>query len=280
MSNPSRTTSPSASAFSDAASLYDADSASNLMMRWLRRESLRHLVRHFGQGDTVLEIGCGTGEEAMALARRGANILATDASPGMISIIDDKLRANAMLAARITARVLPAEHLASLLDEYAPSTFDGAYSSLGPLNCTPDLLPVAQTLSALIKPGGKLVISMLNKYCLWEIAWYLAARKPGLAFRRWNGHAQGTALPGGPTMTVYYWPLVRIENTFKPYFRIISRSALPWALPPTYAALFLQRSPRLFATLNRLERQTAGLWPFYKLGDHVLVEMERSRVRV
>src|SRR5439155_19234135 len=125
--------------------------------------------------------------------------------------------------------VLPADQLGVLLEEHGAASFDGAYSSLGPLNCTSDLAAVAQTVAMLIKPGGKLAISILNKYCLWETAWYLANLKPRVAFRRWSGHAQGTALPGGASMPVYYWPVAEVDSISKPYFYIDSRRALPWA---------------------------------------------------
>ncbi len=247
------------------------------MMRWLRRESLRHLVKCFKEGDTVLEIGCGTGEEAIALARRGVRVIATDASPGMIKVVNDKLRGDVVLSERIRTQVLPAQQLATLLDVYGAASLDGAYSSLGALNCAPDLAGMAHTLATLVRPGGKLTISILNKYCLWETAWYVAALKPSLAFRRWSGHAQGTALPGGPSIDVFYWPVNQVEHTFKPHFRVDSRRALPWALLPTYASSFLKRRPRIFAALNRVERRTACTWPFYKLGDHVLIEMTRTK---
>jgi hypothetical protein len=171
--------------------------------------------------------------------------------------------------------VLPAGEVGRLVEEYGEASFDGAYSSLGALNCTPDLRTAARTLSRLVKPGGVVVVSLLAKYCLWETLWYLAARKPNLAFRRWGGHARGTAVPGGPQMDVYYWPLGKIERAFGPYFAIRERRALPWALPPTYAAGFLRRHPRLFRALARLERATARLWPFCGLGDHVHFEMVR-----
>src|SRR5438552_1940523 len=80
----------SAQAFDEAANRYDADAAANPMMRWLRRESLRRLLKSFKPGDFVLEIGCGTGDEALALARRGVRMLATDASDEMIKVVRRK----------------------------------------------------------------------------------------------------------------------------------------------------------------------------------------------
>src|SRR6188508_1027846 len=74
---------PYTAAFDAAAASYDADTLTNPVMRWLRRENLRNLRRCFRPRDRLLEIGCGSGAEALALARFGARILATDASPRM-----------------------------------------------------------------------------------------------------------------------------------------------------------------------------------------------------
>jgi ubiquinone/menaquinone biosynthesis C-methylase UbiE len=44
-------------------------------------------------GDAVLELGCGTGSTALRLARGVKSYLATDLSPGMIEIAEEKLAA-------------------------------------------------------------------------------------------------------------------------------------------------------------------------------------------
>src|SRR5205823_13066622 len=110
--------------FDSAAARYDAEGARNPMMRWLRRESLRHLVKTFSAGDTVLEIGCGTGEEAIALARRGVRVVATDASPAMIEVVSRKLARLGGDQAHMETEVLPVEHLERLVARYGAQSFD------------------------------------------------------------------------------------------------------------------------------------------------------------
>ena len=262
-------------AFDNAALSYDSDTRSNPMMRWLRANSLRVLWANFTAGDYVLEVGCGTGDEAVALARRGVRVFATDASAGMVEKTNQKVRSTGLRAYLVEARVLPAQELRKLLQEVGQGSFSGAYSSLGALNCAPDLDANASALAELVLPGGKVVISLLGKYCLWETAWYLAARQPKTAFRRGRGLAWGTAVAGGETMPVYYWSLRQIKAAFKRDFEIRKVRSLPWALPPTYAATFIGRHPLLMRLLNRLEARTSGMWPFYTLGDHVLLELTR-----
>lgn len=261
--------------FDAAAASYDSNSHNNLMMRWLRNRNLAHLVRAFSPGDLVLEVGCGSGVEAIALAKRGISVVATDASPEMIRVLATKLTSPSGNALSVTPKLLPAQELATLVDEFGPGAFDGAYSSLGPLNCLPGLDQVVTDLGELVRPGGTVAVSLLGKFCLWEVAWYLAVGRPDLAFRRWSGQAVGTSLPGSRPLTVYYWPLDQIERTFGKRFVITHRESLPWALPPTYAAGFIARRPLLRRALSLIERLTRTLWPFHALGDHIYLEMVR-----
>ena len=83
-----------ASAFGHAAPLFEQDEALNPLARWTRRRSLAALDAAFGPGDRVLELGCGTGLEAVHLARRGVQVVATDAAPGMIAILQAKVTAS------------------------------------------------------------------------------------------------------------------------------------------------------------------------------------------
>ena len=212
-----------ARAFSRAAAMYDAEHAANPLARWTRRRSLAALERAFAPDARLLELGCGAGAEALHLAARGASIVATDAAPGMIATLAAKLAPGGGaedLAGRVTPLVLPAARVGELAGAYGPAAFDGAYSSFGPLNCEPDLAPVAAALAALVRPGGRVVLSLINRYCLWETAWYLRAGQPALAFRRWSGRATATVRAEwrDERIPVFYWTPGAVARAFAPYF--------------------------------------------------------------
>jgi SAM-dependent methyltransferase len=237
------------------------------------------LARSFKPGERVLEIGCGTGEEALYLASRGVEVLATDAAEGLIEVLRAKLATTGGAAAtRVTTRVIAARDIGELAREFGGGSFSGAYSSFGPLNCEPDLRPVASALAELVRPGGKVVISLLNRFCAWETLWHLARLQPRAAFRRWGGRAQATvrATSGDEKVTVYYWTPGMVEHLFQPHFATVRRTALTWALPPPYLARLVRRRPGLFRRVGPLERRLASRWPFNSVGDHVLLEMVRK----
>ncbi len=267
-----------ARAFSKSAPHYDDDMNANPVARWTRRRSLAALDKAFSPGDRLLEIGCGTGTEALHMAARGVQVVATDAAPDMIRIVEQKAAALPYLQGWIATRVLPAGALGELLSEFGQGYFDGAYSSLGPLNCEPSLKPAIRALAQLVRPGGPVLLSLLNPHCLWETAWYLRAGKPNLAFRRWHGTTRATVRGEWPDeqVDVFYWRITAIEKAFYPYFRIVSRQALPWLLPPQYLGGLITLYPRLFRFLERIEDKTASAWPFCGLGDHYLLELIRT----
>ncbi|MCX6619491.1 MAG: class I SAM-dependent methyltransferase, partial [Acidobacteria bacterium] len=126
----------------------------------------------FQAGQRVLDLGCGTGEDAVRLARQGVSVSAIDSSRQMVRIARGR---------GVSALQLPIEELQRLDTE-----FDGAISNFGALNCVEDLEPVGAALSRLIRPGGTLAFCIIGRFCAWETAYYLLHGQPSKAFRRWR----------------------------------------------------------------------------------------------
>ena len=82
-------------AFDAVAPYYDAlyGPQRNAVMTWMRQQSLTLLKATFPRSSHLLEIGCGTGDEAVALAKAGRRVLATDISPKMAALTLAKARA-------------------------------------------------------------------------------------------------------------------------------------------------------------------------------------------
>src|SRR5438128_4624440 len=67
------------------ASSYDDVEGRNEISETVRRYSIDAALKVFRPGSRILELGCGTGRDAVALAQRGIRVDATDVSPAMIA---------------------------------------------------------------------------------------------------------------------------------------------------------------------------------------------------
>ena len=71
-------------AFDELAPTYDEDFTGSLIGR-LQRQAFWRILRGEIDGGTILDLGCGTGEDAVRLAKRACRVDALDVSPEMIA---------------------------------------------------------------------------------------------------------------------------------------------------------------------------------------------------
>ncbi len=263
-------------AFDGLAPVYDArySAAQNGVMGWLRRENLALLRALFPPGSTLLEIGCGTGEEAVALAGMGHTVWATDLSPRMAA-----QTAARALAAGVGHRVHPLVVAAGDLQALdAPGKFDGAWASFGALNCEPRLQAWRDALADLLRPGAPLICSVLNRWCLWEMLWFALHGRPQDALRRrgpgWHLAAVSTA-QGTMQVPVRYPRLGEWLHLLRPRFTVERVMAWPLLLPPPYLDELYRRWQGLFTRLEGVERLLRGRRPWRSWGDHLLLVARR-----
>lgn len=247
---------------------YDAHFTESTLGRILRRAVWQWLDRAFAPGERVLELNCGTGEDAVHLAARGVRVLATDASPAMLDVARAKVDRGG-LSGSVDVRLAAVERLDQMLAG-CDGSMDGAFSNFGGLNCVADLPHAARALAALLKPGARVVLCVMGPLVPWEWAWFAAHGQPGKAFRRLVG--RGTEWRGA---TVRYPSIGAMRRAFAPGFAVRRVGGLGVLVPPTYAEQWARRHPRFVERLDRWERRIES-WPIVpSFGDHYLLELER-----
>jgi SAM-dependent methyltransferase len=97
-------------AFDALAADYDASFTATPLGTLLREAVWRRLDARFSPGNRVLELACGTGEDAVHLARRGVRVMATDASGAMVETARRKVAA-AGLEGMVEVRQMDLEEL-------------------------------------------------------------------------------------------------------------------------------------------------------------------------
>ena len=108
------------------------------------------------KGKRVLDIGCGGGILADAMARKGAEVLGIDLATKALRVA--QLHALEAQTQGVTYREISAEKLA---DEQ-PASFD-VVTCMEMLEHVPDPASVVRACATLVKPGGRVFFSTINR---------------------------------------------------------------------------------------------------------------------
>lgn len=257
-------------AFDSVAADYDGPRGNNDLIQDMRREMWRWLDSTFDPGSRLIDLGCGTGLDAIRMAQLGHHITATDWSPQMVGRTRERAERE-RLTNRVTAIAVGAHELQRLDGDGA---FDGAYSDLGPLNCVPELAEVARECARLIKPGGALVFTVIGRFCPWEMAHYLRRGRWARVKVRFARNVMPVSMNNHTIWTRYYRPR-EFYRAFEPHFTLDHFRGLCVFAPPPYLTWVRDRHPAWHDRLWRLDRRVAG-WPLLReMGDHFLIVMKR-----
>lgn len=113
----------------------------------------RFILKQLGdvRGKTLLDLGCGAGENSVYFARLGARCVAADYSPGMVDVALQLAERNGV---QIEGRVINAMSI-----DIPDNTFDIVYAS-NLLHHIPDPKVTLREMHRILKPGGKA--------CFWD----------------------------------------------------------------------------------------------------------------
>jgi SAM-dependent methyltransferase len=234
---------------------------------WMRHVLWDRYARLFSAGQTVLDLGCGTGIDAIFFAQRGIRVVGIDAAPAMIAQSRAKLAA-AELEDLVDLRVMDIARVGSLPEE----AFDGIICAFAALSTTAGLDELAASVARLLVPGGILVVHLLNRWSLWEWLGLLRSRRFGAA-RRLGRDPLRNFVIGGRTVPHYlYYPGAAYERFFRSHFALRRAYGIGILRPPHT----VQRIPAVIVSrLDRFERPLRGLRPFRDWGRFFVLELER-----
>jgi ubiquinone/menaquinone biosynthesis C-methylase UbiE len=258
-------------AFDSVAADYDGPRGNNDQIQDMRREMWRSLDAAFPRGSRLIDLGCGTGLDAVRMAKCGHLVTAADWSTLMVQRTRDRAESE-HVSERVRSVAMGAHEL-HRLDE--AGQYDGAYSNLGPLNCVPDLGDVSRECARLVKPGGTLVFSVIGRLCPWEIAHYLRRGRWKRAAIRFARRVVPVNMNNHTIWTRYYWPR-EFYRAFKQHFTLERYRGLCIFAPPPYLTWIRERHPAAHERLQGADRRVAD-WPLLRgMGDHFLIVMKKK----
>jgi len=257
-------------AFDSVAADYDGPRGNNALIQDMRSEMWRTLDATFAPESRLIDLGCGTGLDAVRMARVGHHVTATDWSQRMVERTRERAERE-QLADRVQTIEVGAHELFRVDGQ---AQFDGAYSNLGALNCVPNLAEMAAQCARLLKPRAALVFSVIGRVCPWEIGYYALRRNWARLRVRFAATMVPVSMNKQVVWTRYYTPR-EFYGAFERQFALEHWRGLCVLAPPPYMTQMKEKHLRLYERLWRLDRRAAG-WPMLRnMGDHFVIVMTK-----
>lgn len=224
--------------------------------RLFRFRLAERMMSGIGPGSRVLDIGCGTGEDAWWLAGQGYSVVGIDESPRMVEAARAKSSRSGM----------DIEFQCRSLQVFASEgrKFDAVISNFGALNCVP-LMEWTEIVPRLLNPGGRGFVVLMGDRPLPE------RLRTGWGTGPARAHESPVAV-GGLPVTVHYESVPTIRAALERTARVDHIEAMGCLVPGPGFAAFPRRQPLLTGLLAMGESvlRTAPWWR--DAGDHTLFE--------
>ncbi|MBX7108513.1 MAG: class I SAM-dependent methyltransferase [Chitinophagales bacterium] len=273
LSQPNQHEALSMAAFDQAAAAYDAAFSYSPVGK-LQRERVHHFFRQEinGKALQVLEINCGTGEDALWFAAGGHHVIATDVSAMMIALADEKTKGHSYKGTVQTRQLA----FRDLKDAFAPHSFDLVFSDFGGLNCIPPaaISTLLQDADLLLKPGGRFIAVIMGRKCVWERCYFLLKGKKQEAYRRNNTAPLDVPL-GKQQMPAWYYAPSAIRRMAASLFTCTAVKPVGIVLPPSYLQPFFTKRKSWLSALNRLE-PLLSFSAFSNYADHFYISLRKK----
>lgn len=262
-------------AFDVLAADYDTSFSQSLTgqaQRMVSRAWLRSFLA--GRGMLrILEINCGTGEDAIWLASLGHTVIATDQSEHMIR----EARAKILPDSPHVSPVFIACSFEALSSHLNEDSFDLVFSNFAGLNCISpgQLIALNQQLQQLLTNDGYIAAVIFGKYCWWETCYYLLRADRRNAFRRWTSKPVMARLTASVSQPVFYYSIRRFMKTMRPFY-LLEKKPVGLFIPPSYMEYSMQRNKRVFGLLVKLENLIQRVSFCSSLADHTYLLLKKQ----
>lgn len=259
--------------FDNIAATYDDGFVNTITGRMQRNIVWNYLDKCISRNKSldILELNCGTGEDALWISSKGHNVLATDISEKMVKAA----KAKALLknvGDKLSFTTLDIANPSSYPND---KKFDLIFSNFGGLNCISPgkLVDIMPHIAGLINPGGKFIAVIMPKFCLWEWLYFSFKGRYSDAVRR-SGIMPLSVNIEGNTVDTWYFSPSEIANTFSQEFKTINTFPLGFFLPPSYLENYFKKHTGLIGFLNVLEKLVNSISTLSSYSDHFIIEME------
>jgi ubiquinone/menaquinone biosynthesis C-methylase UbiE len=244
----------------------------------LQRGKVRELLFPFfdeGRKDAaILEMNCGTGEDAVWLSRLGHRVVATDASAKMIEKASEKKYRSGIADDRLQIVQCAFQDLAQ---RFQGGKFDWVFSNFGGINCLQagEIGKLAANLNGLLVPDGMIALVVMSRFCLWETAYYTFLGQWKTAVRR--SRRDQSLVVGGYSLPFYHYSPREMKKIFHPHFTCIGCFPVGLLIPPSYLEQHFSTKPSLLNALDRWESRLNHYQLLSRWADHYCILFKKTK---
>jgi len=231
----------------------------NPRLNYMRSVDKMALLESLKSG-MILDIGCGTGEQSLFLAKRGYQVLGVDISREMLAKANENAK-EIMLKDNLSLVMASAEAL-----PFRDKSFDSLISIFGVFNHIPKADHAFQETHRVLKSGGRAVFTVVNR---WNLTWWInALLKFKISWLIASMRSKEYTVNG---LWTYYFSGNDLKNILKNIgYRVKIGSMLLFIYPFTAGKLLFYE--RLFIVFEDAVRWKT---PFNGLGYYLLVRLEK-----
>ncbi|MEI6765811.1 MAG: class I SAM-dependent methyltransferase [Bacteroidota bacterium] len=265
----------SRSTFDSMAADYDSSFTCTAVGRLQRAQVWKQVEKILHNPDSleILELNCGTGEDAMHFTSLGHKVIATDISENMIAVASAKVTKEHLSQAPVFMTCSFNDALTLFPDK----KFDIIFSNFGGLNCisATDIEKLNRDLHTLLKPGGRCVMVVMGTQCCWERLYFILKGNRKQAFRRQKHTGVMVPTGSGITETWYHSPKV-MKRLFNDNFTLLFMRPIGLFVPPSYLNPYFQKHSFQLGLLRTLDKLFGGIALFSNFADHYFIAFQKQ----
>jgi len=256
--------------FDYAAEAYDSDFTYSRIGILQRERVWKYLSNAISQAKhlEILELNCGTGEDAKKFAEYNFNVTATDISDEMLKMAKQKNQSENINFLK--------KDLNKITSTDFQEKFDLVFSNFGGLNCIDEkgIVRLGNEVNKILKHKGSFVAVIMPSFSIIETFYFLLKFQINKAFRRSKKFVFAN-VSGQKVKTWYYSPK-NFAKLMPSDLHILETKPIGLFLPPSYLEPFFIQHSAILASLNKLENWL-GIFAWQaKVSDHYYIKFTKK----
>lgn len=259
--------------FDATAQGYDAEFTHTQTGKYQRFQVWKQLHGVMLAQQKVLEMNCGTGEDALFFAKEKAIVTATDISQEMLNVAKEKAKYFENEGINFVKWDLSQDFPLPINEK-----FDIAFSNFGGWNCLSagEIEKLGKNLYELLAENGQLFVVIMPSFCVWESMYFLLKGDIKKAFRRRNRLGVSARLNDNQYVRTFYFSPRKMKELLSSYFLVEKTRPIGFFLPPSYLDNALKKMPFLLSFLFLAEK-CVSFMPFLAyFSDHYVMVLRRK----